>query len=370
MKGLDESQTAELLALWYSFNTNSLNIPSIRPTSMVKYSSSLIGKDFRIILQAAPFLFFRFMDSSHINLWSSLCHLGSLIFQTHIDNMPTYISQLKNQIDIFLNHLVQDSAQWTNKPKFHMLLHLPESILQYGPTSLFATEKFESYNGILRNASIHSNRQSPGQDIAITFSNYHTFRQLISGGFFFDKQQQKYIKSSTQVTNVFATNPLVQQSLGYNQSASIQELNYPLVKNSSVPAGDQIETPQDLKNYYPGHEITQLLEIHFNEKQVLKKNYFIMLYYFSPIPHVVFTSDQYSPSFIQFNATQPQHLQHIGCINSIWLVQSPSHQSSYYVYTSMLQMGDESSFYKMRKIQRTPQATFVNTSVSYLFPFQ
>jgi len=142
------------------------------------------------------------------------------------------------------------------------------------------------------------------------------------------------------------------------------------VKNSSVPAGDQIETPQDLKNYYPGHEITQLLEINFNEKQVLKKNYFIMLYYFSPIPHVVFTSDQYSTSFIQFNSTQPQYLQHIGYINSIWLVQSPSHQSSYYVYTSMLQMGDESSFYKMRKIQRTPQATFVNTSVSYLFPFQ
>jgi len=60
------------------------------------------------------------------------------------------------------------------------------------------------------------------------------------------------------------------------------------VKNSSVPEGDQIETPQDLKNFYPGHEITQLLEIHFNEKQVLKKNYFIMVYHFSPIPHVFF----------------------------------------------------------------------------------
>ncbi|EFP81051.1 uncharacterized protein PGTG_07303 [Puccinia graminis f. sp. tritici CRL 75-36-700-3] len=34
MKGLDEDQEKELLALWYSFNTNSLNIPSIRPTSL------------------------------------------------------------------------------------------------------------------------------------------------------------------------------------------------------------------------------------------------------------------------------------------------------------------------------------------------
>jgi hypothetical protein len=61
MKGLKASQKKELLVLWYSFNTNSLNIPSIRPTSMAQFCSSLVGKDFQIILQAAPFIFF--------NLW-------------------------------------------------------------------------------------------------------------------------------------------------------------------------------------------------------------------------------------------------------------------------------------------------------------
>jgi hypothetical protein len=149
MKGLNETKKSELLALWNSFNTNSLNIPSIRPTSMVQYFSSLIGKDSRIILQAAPFLFFRFMTPSQINIWCVLCRLGSLIFQTHIENMDSYISELRNQIDIFLNQVVQDSAQWINKAKFHMLLHLPDAILQFGTASLFATEKFESYNGIL-----------------------------------------------------------------------------------------------------------------------------------------------------------------------------------------------------------------------------
>jgi hypothetical protein len=129
MDGLKEPQKQELLALWYSFNTTSLNIPSIRPTSMVQFSTSLVGKDFWIILQAAPFIFFQFMDPPRIKIWSSLCHLGSLIFQTHIDDMETYIPDLKNHIDIFLNHLIQDSAQWSNKPKFHMLLHLPESII-------------------------------------------------------------------------------------------------------------------------------------------------------------------------------------------------------------------------------------------------
>ena len=89
------------------------------------------------------------MTPSDINLWSSLCLLGSLIFQTHIEDMDTYISEMRNLIDIFLNQIIEDSAQWVNKAKFHMLIHLPESILQFGPAILFATEKFEIYNGIL-----------------------------------------------------------------------------------------------------------------------------------------------------------------------------------------------------------------------------
>jgi hypothetical protein len=278
MKTLDETQKDDLTALWNSFNTNSLNIPSIRPISLVKYSSSLVGKDFRIILQAAPFVFFQFMTPSDINIWSSLCHLGSLIFQTHIENMTTYISDLKNHIDLFLNNIIQDSAQWVNKAKFHMLLHLPESIIRFGPACLFATEKFESYNGILRNASIHSNRQSPGQDIAITFSNYHSFRQIISGGFFFDKIQNKYIQSSHHVTNMFSQNPLIQQTLGYNQSEFHSNINYPSIKNLSVPqAKINIETPQDLKIAYPDHEIKQISELNLNQKQSIKKDYFILV---------------------------------------------------------------------------------------------
>jgi hypothetical protein len=149
MTGLDQTQKDDLTALWTSFNTNSLNIPSIRPISLVQYSSSLFVKDFRIILQAAPFIFFQFMTPSEIDIWSSLCLLGSLIFQTHIEDMTEYISDLRNHIAIFLNHMIQASAQWVNKPKFHMLLHLPDSILRFGPACLFATEKFKNLKVIM-----------------------------------------------------------------------------------------------------------------------------------------------------------------------------------------------------------------------------
>ncbi|KAI9608726.1 hypothetical protein H4Q26_004913 [Puccinia striiformis f. sp. tritici PST-130] len=163
MNHLKPEEKDELVGFWRSFNTESLNIPSVKPMGLVKYASSLVGKDFKVIIQAAPFLFFQFMDAPKRNIWIALCHLAPL---------------------------------WINKPKFHMLLHLPESIRLYGPASLFATEKFESYNGILRNASIHSNRQSPGQDIAITFSSYHSFRQIFSGSMFYDMMKKNLTKPS------------------------------------------------------------------------------------------------------------------------------------------------------------------------------
>ncbi|KNZ56415.1 hypothetical protein VP01_2408g1 [Puccinia sorghi] len=68
----------------------------------------------------------------------------------------------------------QESSQWTNKPNFCMLLHLLEFILQYRTTSFFAPEIFKSYNYI-----------------AITFINNHTFHQVISCRFCFNKKKEK-----------------------------------------------------------------------------------------------------------------------------------------------------------------------------------
>ncbi|KAH9818314.1 hypothetical protein DFH28DRAFT_888268, partial [Melampsora americana] len=69
-------------------------------------------------------------------------------------------------------------ARWTNKPKFHLLTHSPKSIQWYGPCHLVATEIFESFNFVLRNASIHSNHLAPGRDIGNSFNSY----QMMLGG--------------------------------------------------------------------------------------------------------------------------------------------------------------------------------------------
>ncbi|KNZ47723.1 hypothetical protein VP01_61g11 [Puccinia sorghi] len=152
-----------------------ISLKSSQSKYFVTHAKSLIGKEFEIFLQAAPFILFPFLDQDQCDMWHSLSILSSYKFQTHIINMANFQAHLKTHISNFLHHTIKSTAQWINKPKFHMLVHLPDSILCFGPAPLFSTEKFESYNGILRNASTHSNRLAPGRDIAIEFSNYHSF---------------------------------------------------------------------------------------------------------------------------------------------------------------------------------------------------
>lgn len=92
-------------------------------------------------------------------------------------------SLLTREIDQYLLRVAAWNAKWFHKPKFHILLHLPEHIRRFGPAMLFATEAFESYNAVIRAKSIHSNRQAPSRDIALAFAQGNRVRHLLSGGY-------------------------------------------------------------------------------------------------------------------------------------------------------------------------------------------
>ena len=84
----------------------------------------------------------------------------------------------------FLDITARVTPRWFNKLKFHILIHLPEHIRHFGPAILFATETFESFNALIRDHSVHSNRQAPSRDIARAFANANRIRHLLSGGKF------------------------------------------------------------------------------------------------------------------------------------------------------------------------------------------
>jgi hypothetical protein len=204
----------DVFSKWKSFSIKGLNVPPIIPTTLIQFNRSLVGKEFRTVLQTVPFVLFEHLSTEKRHLWTSLCLLGSYIFQSEITDLKVYLDELDAHIDSFLHQVVRMSAQWVNKPKFHMLVHLRECIRRFGPALLYASEKFESYNACLRNASVHSNRQSPGRDIANNFNNLVLLRVLLSGSSFFDQKMQARVKGGRMVTALLDRIPELRAAMG------------------------------------------------------------------------------------------------------------------------------------------------------------
>lgn len=115
------------------------------------------------------------------------------------------------------------TTQWTNKPKIHMLTHLAFSIDRFGPASLFSTKKEESLNGNVREASVHSNCQSPGRDIANTFNDQRLLKVLLTGSYFYDSKLKINARAGPEVLKFFSI-PDIQRGLGWNANWNLERL--------------------------------------------------------------------------------------------------------------------------------------------------
>jgi hypothetical protein len=85
MSNVKDNQIGELEALWASFNTAGLWISPVQARYMVVHHGSLIGKEFRLIIQAAPFVLFPFMTTEQKDIWAPLAvmHWKYDISKTH-----------------------------------------------------------------------------------------------------------------------------------------------------------------------------------------------------------------------------------------------------------------------------------------------
>ncbi|KAL1658383.1 hypothetical protein GGF50DRAFT_67362 [Schizophyllum commune] len=171
-----------------------LGLPPLRGHTLVQWAGSLTGKDFRIIIQVAPAVLYDAVSPKIYEAWLALSRLAALLFRPKIYRLEEYLATLEGAIDDFLACTALWSIRWFNKPKFHILLHLPLHIRRFGPAILFATEAFESYNAVIRLRSINSNRHAPGHDIAHRFSHLHAVRHLLSGGIYFARDDTQKLR--------------------------------------------------------------------------------------------------------------------------------------------------------------------------------
>ncbi|EIW60460.1 uncharacterized protein TRAVEDRAFT_120336, partial [Trametes versicolor FP-101664 SS1] len=175
-----------LVARLSSFDVSGLGLAPLLGTTLVTYAKSLVGRDFRAVAQVAPFVLHDLpgIPDELQRVWVALAQLVPLVWQPTIMDFPSHKVRLQEAIDRFLDTTCQLTPRWFNKPKFHIILHLPEHIRRFGPPMLFATEGFESYNAIIRSHSVHSNHRAPSRDIASGMAHHNRVRHFLSGGYF------------------------------------------------------------------------------------------------------------------------------------------------------------------------------------------
>ncbi|KAJ7232133.1 hypothetical protein C8J57DRAFT_1439801 [Mycena rebaudengoi] len=81
-----------------SFNVSGLGISPLPGHTLVNYSSSLTGRDFRTIVQAAPFVLQGLLPDQYIELWASLSTVVTLVWQPHINDINKYTHWGQNPI--------------------------------------------------------------------------------------------------------------------------------------------------------------------------------------------------------------------------------------------------------------------------------
>ncbi|KAI9572721.1 hypothetical protein HD554DRAFT_1996893, partial [Boletus coccyginus] len=98
-----------------------------------------------------------------------------------------YLVTLTHTIHDFLNITTQCTPSiLISKPKFHFLVHFPAYIRQFGPSIIFSTERYESFNHVFCLSCIHSNRQASSKDSCKTFVHHDIVKHITTGGFWFD----------------------------------------------------------------------------------------------------------------------------------------------------------------------------------------
>ncbi len=113
-----------------------------------------------------------------------------------------------------------DPSKIISKIKYHLLGHLREDIIRFGPLVGVATEVFECFNAIFRYCSILSNHLAPSRDIAHQLAEQETVKHLLSGGWWAVKGGQ-WARAGPSVHNFLATDRVLQAFIGWGSPHTV-----------------------------------------------------------------------------------------------------------------------------------------------------
>ncbi|KAJ7435723.1 hypothetical protein B0H11DRAFT_1642065, partial [Mycena galericulata] len=118
-----------------------LTVPPIRSAYMMQYRNGLIGKHFKTLMQTMVFHMHDLVSPELFTLVKSVSALGAMLWVHEIDDMDQYVKDLTvligNVLDAFGD---QDPAKILLKIKLHLLPHIVEDAIRFGPPIRNSTE--------------------------------------------------------------------------------------------------------------------------------------------------------------------------------------------------------------------------------------
>ena len=93
MQRLKDAEKETLTARLSSFDVSGLGIPPLSGRTLVTYAKSLVGRDFRAIAQAAPFVLHGLdnIPDELIKVWIALSRLVPLVWQPEIRDITAHL---------------------------------------------------------------------------------------------------------------------------------------------------------------------------------------------------------------------------------------------------------------------------------------
>lgn len=121
-------------------------------------------------------------------------------------------------LDIFA---IIDPSKIITKIKYHLLVHIDDDAVEFGPLIGVITEIFECFNAIFRFCSILSNHLAPSRDIAIQLGDQEGLKHRLTGGWWRHGTNQDWRRAGPGVRHFMAKHPVLQKLLGWTESKTV-----------------------------------------------------------------------------------------------------------------------------------------------------
>ncbi|KAL9939074.1 hypothetical protein V8E36_001887 [Tilletia maclaganii] len=176
---------------------------------MAKHVQSLVGKDLKRLCQVMHWaLTHTDVDEKVVSACKAQGELAAALYSPELrrsesETWKTHLTSLLQRFYMAITRVLPEEL--IKKPKLHVLSHAVEATQRFGPLPTVSAERFESFNTIVREASILSNRRNPSRDIARRVTDEEMMCDIIAGATFTDQSSKMRRCVGAGIRNMLAT---------------------------------------------------------------------------------------------------------------------------------------------------------------------